>query len=117
MAVFLPTIPTYITVHLGAPNEPAENVTVPFADYVKNVVSYSLNKYGEIKDVFSPLLTKWKWERLPLLTQSILLMSYAHSKVEKTDKKVIINVAVDLAKKYIDEKQAKFINAILDGVL
>ena len=87
------------------------------SDYVKNVVSYSLNKYGEIKDVFSPLLTKWKWERLPLLTQSILLMSYAHSKVEKTDKKVIINVAVDLAKKYIDEKQAKFINAILDGVL
>ena len=39
MAVFLPTIPTYITVHLGAPNEPAENVTVPFTDYIKNVAS------------------------------------------------------------------------------
>ena len=39
MAVLLPTIPTYITVHLGAPNEPAENVTVPFNDYIKNVAS------------------------------------------------------------------------------
>ena len=39
MAVLLPTIPTNITVHLGAPNEPAENVTVPFTDYIKNVAS------------------------------------------------------------------------------
>ena len=35
----LPTIPTYITVHLGAPDSPAENVTVPFTDYIKNVAS------------------------------------------------------------------------------
>ena len=26
-------IPGSITVHLGAPSEPAENVTVPFIDY------------------------------------------------------------------------------------
>ncbi len=85
--------------------------------YVKNVVSYSLNHYGDIKDVFVPHLNGWKWDRLPLLTQSILLMSYAHKEVEPVDKKVIINVAVKLAKDYVDEKQAKFINAILDGVL
>lgn len=34
-----PVIPEYITVHLGRPNEPARNVTVPFADYIKNVAS------------------------------------------------------------------------------
>ena len=35
----LPVIPEYITVHLGAPNEQAENIRVPFADYIKNVAS------------------------------------------------------------------------------
>ena len=35
----LPVIPNYITVHLGAPSENAPNVTVPFADYIKNVAS------------------------------------------------------------------------------
>ena len=35
----VPTIPTYITVHLGAPNANAENITVRFADYIKNVAS------------------------------------------------------------------------------
>lgn len=34
-----PIIPNMITVHLGAPNDTAENVTVNFADYIKNVAS------------------------------------------------------------------------------
>lgn len=35
----LPTVPTTVTVHLGAPNTQARNVTVPFTDYIKNVAS------------------------------------------------------------------------------
>lgn len=35
----LPFIPQTITVHLGAPGQDARNVTVPFAEYVKNVAS------------------------------------------------------------------------------
>ena len=35
----LPYIPTFITVHLGAPSSNADNVTVRFSDYVKNVAS------------------------------------------------------------------------------
>jgi peptidoglycan hydrolase-like protein with peptidoglycan-binding domain len=39
MPVITPYIPQTITVHLGPPNQPAENVTVPFPDYIKNVAS------------------------------------------------------------------------------
>lgn len=35
----LPYVPSYITVHLGAPDENAENVTVSFPQYIKNVAS------------------------------------------------------------------------------
>ena len=34
-----PVIPETITVHLGRPNTPAPNVTVPFTEYIKNVAS------------------------------------------------------------------------------
>ena len=39
MATVTPYIPRQITVHLGPPNSPAQNVTVSFIDYVKNVAS------------------------------------------------------------------------------
>lgn len=96
---------------INAPYEAAD-------DYIKQSITSVLNNYGAIVSSFKPFLKDWKWERLPLLTQAILLMAYAHFYyVEKVDKKIVINVAVELAKKYIDEKQARFINAILDGVI
>ena len=39
MPTVLPYIPQRITVHLGTPRSDAENVTVSFSDYVKNVAS------------------------------------------------------------------------------
>jgi len=39
MPVVIPYVPSTITVHMGAPSQWAENVTVSFPDYVKNVAS------------------------------------------------------------------------------
>ena len=39
MPTVLPFVPQRITVHLGTPNSDAQNVTVSFSDYVKNVAS------------------------------------------------------------------------------
>ena len=39
MAVKKPYIPTEITVHLGAPDTAAKNITVTFPEYIKNVAS------------------------------------------------------------------------------
>lgn len=39
MPTLTPVIPQNITVHLGAPGSTAPNVTIPFADYIKNVAS------------------------------------------------------------------------------
>lgn len=35
----IPVIPEYITVHLGQPDQPAENIRVSFPEYIKNVAS------------------------------------------------------------------------------
>ena len=86
--------------------------------YVKSTINESLIHYGDIVSAFQPKLINWTWDRLPLLTRSVLVMSYAHFfYIEEVDKRIVIDIAVNLAKKYIDEKQAKFINGILDKVL
>lgn len=39
MPIVNPYVPSYITVHLGTPSSSAQNVTVSFPDYIKNVAS------------------------------------------------------------------------------
>lgn len=70
MAILNPRIPELITVHLGAPDAPAENVTVPFADYIKNVASSEIyptwpenslraNIYAIISFALNRVFTEW----------------------------------------------------------
>lgn len=42
MAVRYPIVPNNITVHLGAPDEAARDITIPFTDYIENVASSEL---------------------------------------------------------------------------
>ena len=42
MAIRYPIVPNTITVHLGAPDEAARNITIPFTDYISNVAASEL---------------------------------------------------------------------------
>lgn len=66
----LPYVPEFITVHLGPPDEPAQNVTVPFADYIANVASSEIyptwpesairaNIYAEISFALNRIYTEY----------------------------------------------------------
>lgn len=86
--------------------------------YVKEVVIKALLHKDEIIAAIEPHLNKWKFNRLTRLAQSILLLSYAHYYyVKDVDKAIVIDVAIHLAKKYLDDGDYKFINAVLDNIL
>ena len=65
------TIPEYITVHLGRPDDrSAPNVTVPFVDYIKNVASSEIyptwpesairaNMYAQISFALNRVYSEW----------------------------------------------------------
>ena len=65
-----------------------------------------------------PNCTTWKMERINLIVIAILMLAITEYKfVGGVEKSIIINVAVKLAHKYADEKDYKFVNALLDKVL
>ena len=66
MATIVPYIPKTITVHLGAPDAGAENVTVSFSDYVKNVLS---------SEVYPT------WEPAALRANALAIISFALNRV------------------------------------
>ena len=85
--------------------------------FAKEMVIKTLSHINDIKAVFQANMPKWSFDRLNLVEQAILLMSYTHKQVEKSDKGIIINIAVKLAKKFLDKDDYKFVNGILDKVL
>lgn len=65
-----PFIPRYLTVHLGAPDSNARNVTVTFPDYIKNVASSEIyptwpenairaNVYAQLSYALNRYYTEW----------------------------------------------------------
>ena len=85
--------------------------------FCKEIVIKSLAHINEIKKTFQEKMPKWNFDRLNLVEQSILIMSYTHKQTENSDKSIIINIAVKLAKKFLEEDDYKFVNAVLDKVL
>ena len=85
--------------------------------FVKEMVIKTLSHINDIKAVFQVNMPKWSFDRLNLVEQAILLMSFTHKQVENSDKGIIINIAVKLAKKFLDKDDYKFVNGILDKVL
>ena len=86
--------------------------------FIVESVNAALSHYADVVNMINPHLKNWSWDRIPLLSQAILLMCVSrYYYLEKLDKRIVIDVAVTLAKKYIEEKQAKFIHAILDEVI
>ena len=85
--------------------------------FVKEMVIKSLSHINEIKQIFQARMPKWNFDRLNLVEQSILIMSYTHKQIESSDKSIIINIAVKLSKKFLDKDDYKFVNGILDKVL
>lgn len=70
MNVRIPVIPQSITVHLGAPDEEAENVTLPFVEYATNVASSEIyptwpdsairaNVYAQISFALNRIYTEY----------------------------------------------------------
>ena len=85
--------------------------------FAKEMVIKSLSHINEIKQIYQARMPKWSFDRLNLVEQAILLMSYTHKQIENSDKSIIINVAVKLSKKFLDKDDYKFVNGILDKVL
>jgi transcription antitermination protein NusB len=58
----------------------------------------------------------WRFERLAAIDRAVLRLAIQELRVADTPFKVVLNEAVDLAKKYSSEESGAFVNGILDAV-
>lgn len=87
--------------------------------FVKATTVMAIKEYDKAVDTFNANMRKWTFSRLNRVEQAILLLSYVHYFYvdPNVDKGIVIDIAIKLAKTYLEDKDYKFVNAILDKVL
>jgi len=75
-------------------------------------------KAAECDDIIGGSTIRWQFSRLSPVDRSILRLAvYQLKHCPDIPPKVVINEAIELAKKYSTEKSGPFVNGVLDAVL
>ncbi len=85
-------------------------------DFVLDTVEGIIKNQKEITKLADQYLDGWKMSRLNKVDQAIISLGIYELVYTDIPSIVAINEAVELSKKYSDEKVTKMINAVLDGI-
>jgi transcription antitermination protein NusB len=82
--------------------------------FVKDLVLGTLEHITESDEAIAPLLEGWTLERLPTIDRLLLRMgTFELRHHPETPRPVIINEAVELAKRFSTEDSGRFVNGVL----
>lgn len=90
----------------------AEEKTRNFANQLFEGAAKDL---AALDEVIAKHAENWKMERLAAIDKAILRLGIYELKLGDTPHKVVLNEAVELAKKFSSEESGAFVNALLDA--
>ena len=85
-------------------------------DFVKDIVYGVVTHRQEIDELANKHMSDWTIERIDKTGASILRIGIFELMYTDTPDIVVINEAIELAKKYSDDSVRKIINAVLDKI-
>lgn len=103
-------------------SEDGEAVTQAAAErafaYAQTLVRGTLSHLEEIDDLIRSQAEHWRLERMPAVDRNILRLAI-YEFLYETDvpKLVVVDEAIELAKKFGSKDSGRFVNGLLDGLL
>lgn len=86
--------------------------------YIKTVLDGIKNHNEEIENDIEKFAENWKVDRISKINLAILKLGiYEMKYFDEVPDRVAINEAIEIAKKYSDQKSVSFINGVLDKIL
>ena len=87
-------------------------------DFFANIVRGTLSNLEKIDGLIGTLAKNWTIERMSRVDRNILRLSiYEILFIPETPKNVVINEAIEIAKKFGNDESPSFINGILDAAV
>ena len=86
--------------------------------YAQELVRGTLEHREAIDELIRGQADNWRLERMPAVDRNILRLA-VYEMLHESDvpKLVVVDEAIELAKKYGSEHSGKFVNGLLDGLL
>ena len=85
-------------------------------DYIKNTLAGVMEKREELDEILAAHAKGWKLARISSTSGAILRLAIYEMLYSDLHFSIVINEAVEIAKKYDHEKAPKFINGILNAI-
>ena len=93
-------------------------VTEAVAEYAREIFLGAAARLPEIDRLIRDHSRRWKLSRIAAIDRNILRLAvYELQHRPEIPAAVIINEALEIARKYSDDEAPKFVNGILDGIL
>ena len=87
-------------------------------DYSKYIYTLSLEHLNDIIDLINTSLNKWNFSRLDNVAKAILVLGTCEGNYTNiSNKKIIIDSSVRIAKMFLKFGDYKYINAVLDKII
>ncbi len=87
-------------------------------EYAKSLVEGVAAHADELDELIRSQADNWRLERMPPVDRNILRLAVFEMLYEKDiPKLVVVDEAIELAKKYGSEQSSRFVNGLLDGLL
>jgi len=87
-------------------------------EFAVKIFQGTVDHMAEIDDMIQQQADNWRLSRMAIVDRNIIRMSiYEFMHETDTPKLVIIDEAIEIAKKFGTQKSSQFINGILDGIL
>lgn len=84
--------------------------------YAQELVSHAIENEAVIEKLIRQVTDHWRLERIAAVDRNILRMAVAELLFTDTPDVVVIDEAIEIARKYGAEKSPEFINGILDAI-
>lgn len=85
-------------------------------EFAEALYDISVEKRREIDELISGYAQHWKLERIAAVERSILRVAIAELLATDTPAAVVIDEAIEIARKYASQRSSDFVNGILDAV-
>ena len=87
-------------------------------EYAQMLVRGTVDNRERIDDLIRSQADNWRLERMPPVDRNILRLAVFEMLHERdTPKLVVLDEAIELAKKFGSEQSGRFVNGLLDGLL